>query len=1312
MYPSSVRSGNEGLQYPPRLPPHRPEPTHRMYEHSEHLSHPRNQAAYSALYNQVQRAPYSPPRYVPSPTMTRLPMDQFDYPVPRGPPTAVTSRLSDMARIDTSMQYPAPLLSSQPASASSVDLSGDSDPWSPLRESASRQRKSRREKPHIELAPDQPPTTQGKSRLRVYVACLQCRQRKIRCDGAKPNCFNCSKRATESNECTYDALPKRRGPDKTPGARQRIVRQDGVTEAPRRRRRSAGTHTRSPADIGVRSHTAVSRRPVSFSPPPSSEHTHSSDDYLAGHEASVDHPYGRAGASNRPSSSDGANLDQLISGGEISILYDSSARDDDERATPSAIATTPSLDFTRKTWWDSLLTLYMSPHRGRADYLTSTQRDLASQRVVSDLRFLFRTCNYWFSFLHIPTFFTNLYDTRKRDNKLQPSFVLAALAMSTFWQSSELEAGRLGRDRALRFRDEAQSTLEASFNAGWVDEGLAQAAWLLAMFEICAHPDHSSERSASSMLMLDRIIHMMSLTILDLGDPHTSVFSPNSVPSVVRANEDPYSRALSRPVSTGCNCRSMTLKEQWPQAAEHTPLWIDTPAWNTSFSEAEITRESCRRLCWSAMTLAAGHSAYSSATSSHITNLFISDPANYALLFSGAAVTHSPDTIWALFDRCFLLWHACIKMRNDPSASMTDKGQFAINAWLEADSIEDALNRHTCLIERSFIFQGREYIFNTRMCITFEFQRFVPLVSANVNGLFHRHKAEEWLRHQATVARKFKDLHTVTGNSSNILTLRPFYVFWFMAQVSRALTFWQCDPEFVLALDVSKSLLSPIDFLTALWPCKGNNVYVLMAQDADSSLVDAAHIPSAPLPHSSTLDATVGPSTLKRRASASFNDTLDEVAARRKRMKEEHTPHDVEQISVPASSAKHLDCVLADELAQELQCGCCSELVYRPVTVLPCQHYFCGSCCSLWIQNQGTNCPTCRQPSTVVTPNRPVQSIVDVLLRVAPHKARTERERQQADAVYHGGNLTIPGPREQSPDPDVSTSDFARPCPNCAPGNPFGWRCPQPIPDPVADPAHAWPLEDGPPPGHAICGYCENLLAVDSPLTSRCDFCSVRYCGIGVQGRCIAAEVLRQQPHGLSDVGDLIQCSAVYESFHSNTVEVDLMLDHITTQVISLRRIYREIVAHIQSQPAGFQPLIDLDLFGDVPRGADAAGSSTRARNKICRHCAAEVFLYGLRDWFLRERQKGSVQEVKRIDCVDGVECSRQSDLAHAKEFNHLILPPSTNDRSTNETAAPPPITAATRLPYFPAFEDSSEDDEDDEQAFFSGTAGGMETDP
>jgi E3 ubiquitin-protein ligase CHFR len=62
-------------------------------------------------------------------------------------------------------------------------------------------------------------------------------------------------------------------------------------------------------------------------------------------------------------------------------------------------------------------------------------------------------------------------------------------------------------------------------------------------------------------------------------------------------------------------------------------------------------------------------------------------------------------------------------------------------------------------------------------------------------------------------------------------------------------------------------------------------------------------------------------------------------------------------------------------------------------------------------------------------------------------------------------------PREPSPEPTLPrNSDYAQPCPHCLPGNPFGWRCPQPITDPEMNRDNAWLLEDGAPPGHGYCG--------------------------------------------------------------------------------------------------------------------------------------------------------------------------------------------------------------------------------------------------
>lgn len=89
--------------------------------------------------------------------------------------------------------------------------------------------------------------------------------------------------------------------------------------------------------------------------------------------------------------------------------------------------------------------------------------------------------------------------------------------------------------------------------------------------------------------------------------------------------------------------------------------------------------------------------------------------------------------------------------------------------------------------------------------------------------------------------------------------------------------------------------------------------------------------------------------------------------------------------------------------------------------------------------------------------------------------------------------------------------------------------------------------------------HSESILSLHAPNTSKCDFCQVSFCGISIPGRCVAASLVSQHPHGFSDLGDLIQCGEVYECFDHNTVEVDIMLDYITAQGLTPRHIYREV---------------------------------------------------------------------------------------------------------------------------------------------------------
>lgn len=148
-------------------------------------------------------------------------------------------------------------------------------------------RKSRKDKMRIKLSSDQPPTTQGQPRTRVYVACTQwcaplhlatilflsstlsfsSRVRKIRCDGAKPVCFHCCQRGG-NEQCSYDTLPKRRGPDRVQGARTRGTRpKEGDGVPPRRRRRRTATVDQDTAPPEAGSSDGTKRPPVTGNAP-------------------------------------------------------------------------------------------------------------------------------------------------------------------------------------------------------------------------------------------------------------------------------------------------------------------------------------------------------------------------------------------------------------------------------------------------------------------------------------------------------------------------------------------------------------------------------------------------------------------------------------------------------------------------------------------------------------------------------------------------------------------------------------------------------------------------------------------------------------------------------------------------------------------------------------------------------------------------------------------------------------------------------------------------------------------------------------
>ena len=145
----------------------------------------------------------------------------------------------------------------------------------------------------------------------------------------------------------------------------------------------------------------------------------------------------------------------------------------------SDITPDPSVQFSRETWFDHVRDLYavsMQASDG-SSYLGLAQRDTSISQIVGDVRFIFKSSYYWFSFLNVPRFYNNFMDPIRR-GRMQPSLLLSLLAVSKCLQG----AGRLCPEEnyhvAMLLRDEAQGYLEASLHARAIGVELAQAAWV------------------------------------------------------------------------------------------------------------------------------------------------------------------------------------------------------------------------------------------------------------------------------------------------------------------------------------------------------------------------------------------------------------------------------------------------------------------------------------------------------------------------------------------------------------------------------------------------------------------------------------------------------------------------------------------------------------------------------------------------------------------------------------------------------------------------------------------------------------------
>ncbi|KAG8996579.1 hypothetical protein FRB94_014288 [Tulasnella sp. JGI-2019a] len=380
----------------------------------------------------------------------------------------------------------------------------------------------------------------------------------------------------------------------------------------------------------------------------------------------------------------------------------------------------PSLHFSCETWWDTVLYIYGTDQTSLSDSLQPLSwhgsRHNAAVEICNDVYSFFNIASNWLSFINVPIFFGQFHHAESRA-KMQPSLVLGILAYFKFLQTSQEarlsgdgngnvmfdETERMWKKSAM-LRELAQSAFDASYNAGWIDTPLAQAAWILGLYEFSAHRDSTSERKESSLIILDNVVHVLGLKTLDRSNLRAAVFKTGAVPAFGRLRPEgqlyqrpnpsvdhgsqghvqtflksiepprpsiqyqattqrtPFDlyRSLNNPTRAtplpgngtrrmkGCPCHALSLAGS-SEAQKSTPLWLSTPKWDPNASLAEIQKEEARRLVWSTVTVVGADAAARMSIGRPQLNLQSAKLENYAVLLPGEELYASRPEVDVLF---------------------------------------------------------------------------------------------------------------------------------------------------------------------------------------------------------------------------------------------------------------------------------------------------------------------------------------------------------------------------------------------------------------------------------------------------------------------------------------------------------------------------------------------------------------------------------------------------------------------------------------------------------------------------------------
>ncbi|WVQ86236.1 hypothetical protein IAT38_008404 [Cryptococcus sp. DSM 104549] len=299
-----------------------------------------------------------------------------------------------------------------------------------------------------------------------------------------------------------------------------------------------------------------------------------------------------------------------------------------------------NIQAARDGWWNWILDKY------------DTDRRAATRQVITVCGSFFANRHTWLNFLQRDVFFHSLFHSTTTDSlpslRAAPHILLAILALTTLDRDGHTVEGQ---QRALVFASEARSLLSYCVHAGSQDPSLVAATLILSTFEVQPHLEHSTERVASIICLLDGFGLSVFSHRLDAEDTNVS------------AQLTGFPRVRSLPSSVSSPPPPDTSEGRGP-VASHLEQWVQEPEWNPNWTQGQMWKEEMRRMCWSVSSVAAHYTLWRMSRGESTLHLDICHPEKYRLLFPGEAVylengdyQRGKTTPWALYFRLTSLWH-------------------------------------------------------------------------------------------------------------------------------------------------------------------------------------------------------------------------------------------------------------------------------------------------------------------------------------------------------------------------------------------------------------------------------------------------------------------------------------------------------------------------------------------------------------------------------------------------------------------------------------------------------------------------------